>query len=167
MTCTYRNISGGRLWLYDEAMRQREILVGASFSGSAFYKRYVASDKLELTVDDGSVWPEAWPMAPGGEGAGAVVRSNSVTVYAGNTWTDSYVDYEVTIGGPAYYLDMETDQDVMVRINGDSSSDFLLEGGSIRKFDRGDILISLVQFDASSSGAVTAQVTLFAVGVPQ
>lgn len=167
MTCTYQNISGGRLWLQDEAKRQREILVDATFDGSAFYKRYVNSNTLELVTDDGSVWPETWPIAPGSEGAGAVARSNSVTVAAGNTWTDSYVDYESVIGGPAYYLDMETDQDVWVRINGDSASDFLLEGGSIRRFDRGDILISLVQFDASSSGAVTAQVSLFALGIPQ
>ena len=137
------------------------------FSGSSFFKRFVDPMMLKLITDDGSVWPESWPIAPGSEGAGAVSRSQEITVAAGTTWLDNDTDLDALIGGPAYYLDIETDQDIRVRINGDTGSDFLLQSSSIRKFDRGDILISRIQFDNSSSGALTASVSLFAVGVPQ
>ena len=138
---------------------------GESFTDCNYYKRFCPYDAttnpygcalenaiLTLTTDDGSIYSDVpsentYPLV------------EDLSIVAGTTYTDTgnYVDILGTTGGYAVFAQLtntHATQDVQVRLNGATTAIFTLEAASTQVFNAGDLSISKIEIDNSTSGAV-------------
>ncbi len=148
----------------------RVLFDGQTFTDVNYWKRFtyptLPFDQafIEVVTDDGSVWNDfsqdnTYPV------------SYSTTLLAGSTYTSSTsganrtsFDILTDNGSPAIFtqiINTTTGTDtVTVRINGVAT--FPLQAGSSQVFDKGDLLVTKIEFDNSfsSNGANTISIFL-------
>ncbi len=148
----------------------RILFDGQTFTDVNYWKRFtyptLPYDQafIEVVTDDGSIWNDfsqdnTYPV------------SYSTTLLAGSTYTSSSSGANRTSfdilsdnGSPAVFtqiINTTTGTDtVTVRINGTAT--FPLQGGSSQVFDKGDLLVTKIEFDNSfsSNGANTISIFL-------
>ena len=136
---------------------------GETFTESNYYKKYLAISEggtmpedaayLTLVTDDGTVWDDFSTVA----NKFTIVRH--LTVDGGTTYTDdgNEIDIATLYGGYASFVQITTDEDIHIEINGSSDAVYNLTAGSLT-FNEGEIAATLLRFDNSDSGATAATV---------
>lgn len=141
---------------------QRQLKDGDTFTDNNYWKRFaypqVPLDQafIEVTSDDGSVYsdiatentfPVVWK--PGVNG----------TLTNGLTYTDDNMALDIvsTYGGPATFVQISnndtTDADAAkVRLNGLATAIMSVPAGSVQIFNAGDLQVTKIEFDNSTSG---------------
>lgn len=142
---------------------------GATFTDCNYYKRFaypqcsLADAIVEVVTDDGttyvdgedSIAPVVWQ--PGTAG----------TVAAGLTYTDTNMEYDVVAehGGPATFVQIQnTDSSDSIRVKLNDSAVFTLAAASEQIFNSGDLTISKIAFDNTSSGASSVATITVIIG---
>jgi hypothetical protein len=140
---------------------KRVLSPGESFTGSNFYKRWVAANMLTLDEDDGSTWIDGDPAS------GKVLRTSNVVIGGASGFDDNELDYEALIGGPASFVQITcVSGTVTVRINEDSNTDMVIEADVTQTFQQGDLFVSKIQFSTDFSGGSASTVVVLATGRP-
>ncbi len=141
----------------------RLLVDGATFTDSNYWKRFVetptgtataATAFLEVVSDDGSVYSDV-----ASENTFPRVYDN--TLSGGDTYADAEIDILGTLGGYAVFTQITNtsgSQDIKVKLNGDSNAIFDLAHGETQVFNFGELSVSSIAFDNSTSGASTATV---------
>ena len=108
---------------------------------------------IQVLSDDGT------PYSDTNRSLNRFSRTESLTLTGGTTYSDesNQIDVLGTYGGIATFCSITTDAAISVRLNSSSSAEFSLGSGNIT-FDNGDLPVSSLAFDNSSSGAGTANV---------
>lgn len=137
---------------------------GETFTESNYFKKYcplseggtMPEDEAYLTLvsDDNTVWDDFNTTAANKR---TVVKH--LTVDGGTTYTDAgnEIDIAGLYGGYASFLQIITNQDIRVEINGSHDSIIYLAAGT-QTFNEGEIAANLLRFDNTDSGVVTAHV---------
>lgn len=134
----------------------RKLKDGDTFTDSNYWKRFAypqvsyADAIVEVVSDDGSVYSDVES-----ENTFPVVYTK--TVAAGSAYTANVCDILGDYGAPATFTQISHNgsagQVAKVKLNGSSSAIFDLEYGDIQTFDSGDLQITKIEFDRTTSGA--------------
>lgn len=143
----------------------RKLVDGESFTDCNYYKRFAPYNAttnpggcsleqaiLTITTDDGSTYSDV-------PGENTYPLVSTLSIVAGTTYTDTgnYVDILGTTGGYATFAQItnsHASQDIQVRLNGATTAVFTLEHASTQVFNAGDLSISKIEVDNSTSGAI-------------
>jgi hypothetical protein len=139
----------------------RKLFDGQQFTDCNYWKRFaypqVPLDQAFITVvsDDGSVYSD-------NPAENTFPKVYTKTVSGGSTFSSNLVDILGDTGGYASFVQVtnEGSQSVQVRINGLSTAVFTLPGNATQVFNVGDLQISRLEIDNSSSGATTTTVQI-------
>lgn len=138
----------------------RKLVDGTSFSDCNYWKRFAYPTVplneafIEVVTDDGSVYVDGQESTS--------VRSYSRTIAAGSafTATNNIIDILTDTGNVAKWAIITvTGDELVVRVNGDSNSDFTVEASTTHTFNSGDVLIEKIAFGNSESGSAEATVS--------
>lgn len=176
---TFKNISPGVLYLQGYLRQANGVLgsgavsyiaIGETFTGSNYYKRFtydgliaagytsaVAAEEaiLEVVTDDGSVFSDSAATA-----TVPYVYHESLT--AGSS---AVLNFATDLGGPAYFMTLESDQDIYCYLNGSATARINVEGGSQVSFSNGELLLNSITIANTISGASTATVQVIVGGL--
>jgi len=142
----------------------RQLNDGETFTDCNYWKRFVATPNgtsdpdlafLELVSDDGSVFDDHNPN----DSTFPVVESNVVANGSG-FGAANLIDIVDTYGAHAVFVQISTDADITVRLNGSSSADFTLDAAATQVFNAGDLTVTSLDFANSSGGPAAVQVIM-------
>lgn len=139
---------------------RRQLVDGETFTDSNYWKQFayptLPLDQafIEVVTDDGSVYSDVaeenvYPVVwlPGTDGV----------IAADDTYDDDNMSLDIvdTYGAPAMFVQMQNSDSagVLVKLNDNDDAVFTLEGNSTQIFNKGDLVITKIAFDNSSSGA--------------
>lgn len=141
---------------------------GQTFTDCNYWKRFaypqvsLENAIVEVVTDDGSVYSDdasenSYPVVwnPGAASDGILV--------AGDTYADTGMTLDIvgTYGTHATFVQLsnsDASQDCQVKLNGSSSAVFTLQANSTQIFNSGDLSITSIAFDNSTSGAANVDV---------
>jgi len=160
------------MWVTGPNLTFRKLYDGEEFDSTNYWKRYApvseggswADDEtafIHIVSDDGSPWSDTNPAV------NKFPRVVDLVVAAGTCWAveANQIDVLGDYGGVALFTQIVTDQDVKVRLNGDSQADLDIAAGS-QTFDNSDLPITSLAFCNNESGAVDATIqVLFAIQI--
>lgn len=134
----------------------RLLIDGATFTDCNYWKRYAFPQVpyneaiVEVVTDDGSVYSDV-----ASENVFPRVYDNAVA--AASTWAANQIDIATDTGGFAVFAQITNNgtEPVKVRLNGLTTAIFDLPASGSQVFDKGDISLSLIEFDHTESGAAT------------
>lgn len=140
--------------------RQNRLLIdGATFTDCNYWKQFaypqVAYEDafIEVVTDDGSVWSS-------NASENTFPKVYDLSIDAGTTYSDSdnIADILSDTGGYAVFAQItnkeaSNGQDIRMRLNGVAEAVMDLPANSIQVFNAGDLAITKIEFDNSSSGA--------------
>ena len=135
---------------------------GETFTDCNYWKRFAypqvaLSDAfIEVVTDDGSVYSDV-------ASENVYPKVYDVSVAAASTYAANQIDIAGDTGGYAIFAQItnnHSSQDVRMKLNGSAIMD--LPANSTQVFNAGDLSLSLVEFDNSTSGAA-GPVTIQAV----
>jgi hypothetical protein len=149
----------------------RVLFDGQTFTDVNYWKRFaypaLPFDQafIQVVYDDGSVWNDF-----GNENGAAASYSTIIlhgTTYGSHLSGINRTSFTVLtdFGSPAVFTQITNsntanpNQFITVRVNGTAT--FPLYGGQTQTFDKGDLPISLLEFDNSTSGNVDTPVNIF------
>lgn len=163
--------TSGGVWRVDSVQRtmyamgpnkiNRKLKDGEVFTDCNYWKRFTYPTLpynqafIETVEDDGSVYVD-------GE-VSTFIRTYSRTIATSTTHTDTNNIFDILgdNGGPAVFTSITvTGDEVTVRVNDVSTSDFSVAASTTHTFNTGDVLINKITIDNSESGAATAVVTI-------
>ncbi len=136
----------------------RKLKDGDTFTDNNYWKRYaypqVALNEaiIEVVTDDGSVYsdipeennfPYSW---------------RDVAIAGGSTYAANVVDILGTTGGYASFCQVTPTVNCKMRINGSANAIMDLAANTTQIFNPGDLTISKLEFDNSTSGASSGTV---------
>jgi hypothetical protein len=133
---------------------------GDQFTDCNYWKKFaypqvsLADAFIEVVTDDGSVFSDV-------AGENVYPKVYDLTLVGGTTFVDNVADIAGDTGGFATFTQITNKsltQDVRVRLNGSTSAVFDLAANHTQIFNLGDLVVSKIEFDNSSSGAVDADV---------
>ena len=135
---------------------------GEQFTDCNYWKRFAYPQVplneaiMEVVSDDGSVYSDV-------EGENTYPKVYDVTAVGGTTYTDAanIVDIAGDTGGYAVFTQItneDSSQDVKMRINGVADAVMDLPANSTQVFNSGDLAITLIEFDDSTSGATDVEI---------
>jgi len=143
----------------------RKLFDGQTFTDCNYWKRFaypqVPLDQafIKVVTDDGSVYSDF-----AAENNFPVI--NNVSVVGGTSYSTpaNVIDYVGTYGNPASFVQLTNNSagNVKVRINGNTSAVFTLGPAVTQVFNAGDLTVSKLEFDNSTSGAATVNVSVIA-----
>jgi len=134
----------------------RLLIDGDTFTDCNYWKRFAYPQVsledaiVEVVSDDGSIYSDV-----ASENVYPYVYDESIV--AGTTWTDNEVDIAGDTGGYAVFAQItnkHASQDITMRLNGLTTAVMDLPADSTQVFNSGDLSLSLIEFDNSTSGAV-------------
>ena len=133
---------------------------GDTFTDCNYWKRFaypqvpLAEAFIEVVTDDGSIFSDV-------AAENVYPKVYDFTLLGGSVFADNVADIVGDTGGYATFVQVTNrslTQDVRVRLNGSTSAVFDLAANHTQIFNTGDLVISMLEFDNSSSGAVDADV---------
>jgi hypothetical protein len=137
----------------------RKLKDGDTFTDSNYWKRFAypqvayADAIVEVVTDDGSVYSDVES-----ENTFPVVYTKSVA--AGSAYAANVCDILVDNGAPATFCQISHNgsagQVAKVKLNGSSNAIFDLEYGDTQVFNSGELQITKIEFDRTTSGAAGA-----------
>jgi len=143
----------------------RKLFDGQTFTDCNYWKRFAYPQApldqafISVVSDDGSVYSDFAE-----ENTFPVV--NNLTVAAGSTFATpaNVIDYVGTYGNAASFVQITNNStgSVKIRLNGNTSAVFTLGGGITQVFNAGDLAVSKLEFDNSTSGSTTVSVSVLA-----
>lgn len=145
----------------------RKLIDGATFTDCNYWKQYVSVANggtadvntafLTIVSDDGSIYS---PIAS----ENTYPRVWDFEIEGGDTYEDHTVDILGDLGGYAVFTQISNldSQAIKVKLNGSSSAIFDLAGNETQVFNAGELSISMIQFDNSTSGASATTVQVLA-----
>jgi hypothetical protein len=147
----------------------RLLIDGETFTDCNYWKRFAypqvsySEAIVEVVTDDGSVYSDV-------ASENVYPRVYDVSVAAASTYTDAAnkVDIASDTGGYAVFAQITNQeasggQDIRMRLNGLTTAIVDLPANSTQVFNAGDLALTLIEFDNSTSGAtgpVDVQVVL-------
>lgn len=150
----------------------RKLKDGDTFTDCNYYKRFCPYDAttnssgcdpkdaiLVITTDDGSVWSNV-------AAENTFLKVYNLTAEQGDTYTDTncYADIAGDFGSYANFCQIQNTQSsggsasINVKINGSANAIFTLAAGQTQYFNPGDVQVTAVAIDNSSSGNATAYI---------
>lgn len=138
----------------------RLLVDGDTFTDCNYWKQYAYPQVLrehaivEVVTDDGSVYSDV-------PGENVFPKVFTRTIAGGSTFATSnnIIDMAVDAGGNAIFAQIENQdasQALTVRLNGDVNAVFDLGTSETQVFNAGEMVISQIAFDNSTSGATAA-----------
>ena len=138
----------------------RLLIDGETFTDCNYWKQFaypqIALEHaiVEVVTDDGSVYSDV-------PGENVYPKVFTRTIAGGSTFAtaNNIIDMLVDAGGPAIFAQIEnqdSSQALTVRLNGDVDAIFDLGAPEIQVFNAGEMVISQIAFDNSTSGATAA-----------
>lgn len=134
----------------------RLLVDGDTFTDCNYWKQFaypqVAREFaiVEVVTDDGSVYSDV-------PGENVFPKVFTRTLTGGSVFTDpnNIIDMAVDAGGNAIFTQIENQgsQAITVRLNGDTNAVFDLGATETQVFNAGEMVISQIAFDNSTSGA--------------
>lgn len=133
---------------------------GDQFTDCNYWKRFAYPQVpleqafIEVVTDDGSVYSDLAVE-------NVYPKVYDLTLVGGSTFTDNVADITGDTGGYATFVQITNKsltQDVRVRLNGSASAVFDLAANHTQIFNTGDLVVSKLEFDNSSSGATDTDV---------
>lgn len=142
----------------------RILFDGQTFTDVNYWKRFtyptLPYDQafIEVVTDDGSVWNDY------NTSDNTFPESVDKTLAIASTYAteNNIIDVLGDYGGPAVFTqitNLTASTLIYARING--TAVIPIVGGTSQVFDRGDLSITLIEFDNSASGAVSTSVNVF------
>jgi len=153
------------VWVMGPNLINRLLIDGETFTDCNYWKRFaypqvpLAEAIVEVVTDDGSIYSDV-----ASENVYPKVYDESIV--AGTTYADNQVDIATDTGGYAVFAQItnkHASQDISMRLNGLTTAVMDLPADSTQVFNSGDLSLSLIEFDNSTSGAagpVEVQVVL-------
>ena len=137
----------------------RKLFDGDTFTDCNYWKRFaypqVPLDQafIRVITDDGIVYSDV-------ASENTFPKVYDLTVTGGSAFASNLVDILGDTGGYASFVQVTNNgsQSIQVRINGLSTAVFTLPGSATQVFNVGDLQISRLEFDNTSSGATTTTV---------
>jgi hypothetical protein len=159
------------VWVAGPNKTNRQLFDGATFTDVNYWKRfsYAVTGNydtafINVLTDDGSTWNDF-------SDDNTFPYSYSTVLQAGDTYTTHTSGIHRTqfniladTGSPAVFTQIynaTASTVVNVRVNGSATAIFPLVGGTTQVFDKGDLLINMLEFDNTNSGAVNTTVYIF------
>lgn len=133
----------------------RKLSDGETFTDSNYWKRFTTNNNeygygfLEIVSDDGSIYSDV-------ASENTFLRTYSVTVAAGSTYTDNVVNILGDTGSAAIFTQINnqtSSKTLKVKVNGSSDAIFDLAGNESQIFNAGELSVTKLEFDYSASGA--------------
>lgn len=140
---------------------RRQLVDGETFTDSNYWKQFaypqlsLENAFIEVVTDDGSVYSDVesentymrvWLPGTDGSIAGGDAPED----------TNMSLDIVDTYGAPAVFVQIvnsDNSDSVRVKLNGSDDAIFTLQANSSQIFNRGDIVVTKIEFDNSASGA--------------
>lgn len=135
---------------------------GEQFTDCNYWKRFAYPQVpleeaiIEVVSDDGSVYSDV-------ASENTYPKVYDATVVGGTTYTDeaNIIDIAGDTGGYAVFTQItnaDDTQDIKMRINGVADAVLDLPANSTQVFNSGDLAVTLIEFDNSTSGASDVEV---------
>lgn len=150
------------VWVTGPNRVNRKLKDGEIFEDCNYWKQYaypqVGYDQafIEVLQDDGSIWDEETNTSSN------FAKSYTLTGLAGSTFADNTADiFKDTIGSYACYTRITNKGEagfVTLRLNGVAT--MTLSGGAEIIFDMGDMPITKIEVDNSTSGAIDSPIEI-------
>jgi len=139
----------------------RLLIDGETFTDCNYWKQFaypqVSRENafIEVVTDDGSVYSSV-------PSENVFPKVFTRTLAGGSTFATSnnIIDMAVDAGGNAIFTQIENQgsQAVTVKLNGDTNAVFDLSGSETQVFNAGELVVSSIAFDNSTSGASSTTV---------
>lgn len=134
----------------------RELKDGTTFTDCNYWKQFaypqVSEEQaiVEVLSDDGSIWSSV-------ASENTFPKVYSLTCAGGSTYTANSADILGDTGGYATFVQITNlgGNDVSVKINGLSGAIFTLGAGDTQVFNNGDLTVTHLAIDNTTSGAAT------------
>ena len=136
----------------------RKLKDGDTFTDCNYWKRFSYPTLpyneafIEVVSDDGSVYIDGQ--------VSTFLHTYDKTVLGNSAFTDSgnTIDVLGDNGGPALWATITTNADIVVEVNGVTTSDFTVSANTTHSFNQGDVLINTLALKRTASGSATVEV---------
>lgn len=136
----------------------RKLNDGDTFTDCNYWKQFAYPQKayneafIEVVSDDGSVYQPGFQST--------FVKAYAKTISNGTTHTteNNIIDVLSDTGSYGIWATISSNEDITIRINGNSASDFVVEGDVPFTFNNGDVLFSKITIANASGGNATVSV---------
>lgn len=149
-----------QMWVTGPNRTYRLLNDGDTFTDCNYWKKFAYPQMpletafIEVVTDDGSVYSDVsvenvYPYV------------YDLTVVGGTTWVDNVADIASDTGGYALFTQVTNKsltQDIRMRLNGSTTAVVDLAANHTQIFNTGDLVVSKIEFDNTSSGATDVDV---------